>query len=147
MRIYEVKENKEDYLDLLLIGDEDEHMVEKYLSRGYMFLLDDFGIKGLCLVTEEGKGIYEIKNLAVYSKYRKKGYGKSLVKFIVEHFKDYEEIYVGTGYGTSNVEYYKKLGFQTSHILKNFFLDNYSKPIYEDGIQLTDMQYLKMEKG
>ena len=34
-------------------------------------------------------------------------------------------------------------GFVNSHIVANFFVDHYEKPIYENGIQLTDMIYLK----
>ncbi len=37
----------------------------------------------------------------------------------------------------------KQKGKQQIHIIKNFFIDNYDRPIYEDGIQLVDMIYLR----
>ena len=64
MRIYEVKDNKRDYMDLLFLADEQEDMIEKYLDRGSMYVLEDDGIKGECVVTDEGDGILEIKNIA-----------------------------------------------------------------------------------
>jgi hypothetical protein len=35
------------------------------------------------------------------------------------------------------------VGIQISHQLKNFFTDNYDHPMFEQGIQLVDMVYLK----
>ena len=65
MRITEVRENKKRYLDLLLLGDEQEDMIDRYLDRGTMYLLEDGGPVAQCVVTDEGNGVLEIKNLAV----------------------------------------------------------------------------------
>ncbi|MEE1455791.1 MAG: GNAT family N-acetyltransferase, partial [Oscillospiraceae bacterium] len=40
---------------------------------------------------------------------------------------------------------YEKCGFVRSHIIPNFFTDNYDHPIYEDGVQLVDMVYLQRQ--
>lgn len=53
------------YLDLLLIADEQIEMIQKYINRGKMYILEDDGIKGECVVTDENFGILEIKNLAI----------------------------------------------------------------------------------
>lgn len=45
MKIIEVKENKKQYLDLLLLADEQENMIDRYLDKGKMYVLDDNGIK------------------------------------------------------------------------------------------------------
>ena len=45
MRIVEVTENKKQYLDLLLLADEQEDMVDRYLYKGKMYILDDDGVK------------------------------------------------------------------------------------------------------
>ena len=74
--IKEVKDNKKEYIDLLLLADEQEDMIDRYLSKGRMFILDDNGVKGECVVTNEGDGILEIKNIAVYKAEHGKGYGK-----------------------------------------------------------------------
>ena len=56
MRIIEVKEDKKQYLDLLLLADEQENMIDRYLDKGKMYVLDDNGIKCECIVTDP---IYE----------------------------------------------------------------------------------------
>ncbi len=65
MRIVEVREKKKEYLPLLLLADEQEDMIDRYLDRGRMYLLLDGGVKAECVVTGEGDGVLEIKNLAV----------------------------------------------------------------------------------
>ncbi|MBQ3837154.1 MAG: GNAT family N-acetyltransferase, partial [Treponema sp.] len=76
MQIKEITTNKKDFLDLLLLADEQEDMVDRYLERGRMFVLDDGGIKAECVVTDEGGGVLEIKNIATVPKSQGKGYGK-----------------------------------------------------------------------
>lgn len=39
-------------------------MIDKYLERVEMFVLDDNGVKAECVVTKEADGIYELKNIA-----------------------------------------------------------------------------------
>ena len=41
------------------------------------------------------------------------------------------------------VPFYEKFGFARSHSIENFFIDNYDHPIFEGGVQLTDMIYLQ----
>ena len=144
MKITEVKEDKKKYISLLLLADEQENMIDHYLYRGTMFILDDNGIKSECVVTDEGNGILEIKNIATYVDYQGMGYGKKLINFIVERYKaKYSILQVGTGDSPLTVPFYEKCGFTRSHIIKNFFTDNYNHPIYECGIQLIDMVYLQ----
>ena len=59
--IREIKENKKQYLDLLLLADEQEDMIDRYLERGTMYVLDDDGVKAECVVTDEGDGILDQK--------------------------------------------------------------------------------------
>ena len=40
MEIIQVKKDKKKYLDLLLLADEQEDMVDRYLERGDMFVAD-----------------------------------------------------------------------------------------------------------
>lgn len=46
---------------MLLLADEQESMVSRYLERGVMYVLDDNGVKAECVVTDEGDGVLEIK--------------------------------------------------------------------------------------
>lgn len=143
MIIKQVMEGKKEYIDLLLLADEQEDMIDKYLERGEMFVLDDAGIKAECVVTQEGDGVYELKNIAVLPDCQRKGYGKSLIEFLFSHYTHCRTMLVGTGDVPSSLTFYNKCGFTESHRIKTFFIDNYDHPIFEDGKQLIDMVYLK----
>ena len=144
MEIREVKENKKQFLSLLLLADEQEDMIDKYIEKGIMYVLYDDGVKCECVITDEGNGILEIKNIATDPDYQGKGYGKKLIDFIVSKYKEkYSILQVGTGDSPLTIPFYEKCGFVRTHIVKNFFTDNYDHPIYECGIQLVDMIYLQ----
>ncbi|GBR73822.1 acetyltransferase GNAT family protein [Candidatus Termititenax aidoneus] len=147
MEIREISNNKEKYMDLLLLGDEQENMVYKYLFKGNLFALFDGDLKTVCIVTKEDKTIYEIKNIATYEKYQGKGYGYYMINYIIENYKNKcKTLLVGTGENEKIINFYKKCGFKYSHVLKDFFfIKNYDHKIFEDGKQLKDMVYLKME--
>ena len=74
-------------------------MIDRYLERGDMFVLaDNNEVKASCVITEEGNGIYEIKSIAVYPQFQRKGYGKKLIFFLLEHYKmRCHTMLVGTG--------------------------------------------------
>ena len=146
MKIFEVKGNKKKYIDLLLLADEQESMIDHYLKKGTMYVLDDGGIKAECVVINKSSQVLELKNIATYPNYQRKGYGKMLIDFIVEKYsKQYSILQVGTGDVPLIISFYEKCGFTRSYVVKNFFIDNYDNPIYESGIQLIDMVYLQME--
>lgn len=146
MRVELINENKKRFLDLLLLADEQESMVDKYLDKGTMFAIYDDDLKGICVVTKEKDREYEIKNIATYEKFHGQGYGKKLIDYVCDYFKDDCDImFVGTGDSPLTVPFYKKCGFVESHRIKNFFTDNYGHLIFEAGKQLVDMVYLKKE--
>lgn len=127
-----------------MLADEQESMIDKYLDRGTMYVLEDNGVKCQCVVTDEGNKILEIKNIATEPKHQGKGYGKYMIDFIVQKYKDkYSLLQVGTGDSPLTVPFYEKCGFVRSHRIKNFFIENYDHPIYECGFRLTDMVYLQ----
>lgn len=144
MRVEQVRENKKQFLDLLLLADEQESMIDKYLNEGDMFALYDDDLKGICVVTKRSDESCELKNIATYEKYHGKGYGRRLIEYICSYYaRQYTTMYVGTGDSPLTIPFYEKCGFIECHRVKNFFVDNYDHPIYECGIQLVDMVYLK----
>ena len=146
MKIVDVKSDKKRYIDLLFLADEQEDMIDRYLERGTMYILDDDGIKVECVITEEPNGILEIKNIATEPSHQRKGYGKMLIDFIAARYSgQYSILQVGTGDSQLTIPFYETCGFRRSHIVKNFFIENYNHPIYECGVQLVDMIYLQKE--
>ena len=146
MEIKKIETDKKQYLDLLLLADEQEDMIDRYLERGTMYVLDDGGVKAECVVTDEGDGILELKNIAVESDFQGRGYGKALVEFLIRTYAgQYVTMQVGTGDSPSTIPFYESCGFCRHHLVKNFFTDHYDHPIYECGGQLVDMVYLQRE--
>lgn len=146
MNIIQIKEDKKRYLDLLLLADEQESMIDLYLERGDMFVLEDNGTRAVCVVTGEGNGVCELKNIAVTPESQRQGYGKKLINYLVSHYSaKYTRMIVGTGDVPSATGFYKRCGFEYSHRIENFFIDNYDHLMYEDGMLLKDMVYLKQE--
>ncbi len=148
MEIIPVTENKKAYLSLLLLADEQEDMLDRYLDRGTMYLLLDGGVKCECVVTDEGDGILEIKNLATVPQYQRTGYGRAMLSYLAETYQDrYSILQVGTGDSPLTLPFYEKCGFVRSHKVENFFTEHYDHPIYECGVQLVDMIYLRKRIG
>ncbi len=144
MKIRQVNKNKKQFLALLLLADEQEDMVDRYLEKGTMYVLYDCGVKAECVLTDEGDGILEIKNIAVVPEHQRAGYGRSLIDFLARKYKGrYSVLQVGTGDSPLTIPFYEKCGFVHSHRIANFFTDNYDHPIYEHGVQLIDMVYLQ----
>lgn len=163
MRITSVDCDREQYRDLLLLADEQWDMVELYLHRGEMFaayvedeprtkadsaLVADRAL-GCMIVTDEGvdgRGfrIAEVKSLAVDPTYQRSGVGRALLEFAAQHAtREYDILRVGTGDSPLTVPFYEACGFTRSHVLPNFFIENYDHPIVESGVQLKDMVILE----
>ena len=140
-------EDKKKNLALLLLADPEEEAIDKYINDCEIF---EFYHKDILIgqgaIKQLSSTIYEIKNFAIYEKFHNCGYGKILINLLckkyLESFKNIE-ILVGTS--EQGVGFYKKCGFQFSHIIKDFFITNYKQPIFENGIQCKDMFYLKFK--
>ena len=144
MRIEKIIKNKKQFLDLLLLADEQENMIEKYLSKGDLFALYDEDLKSVCVVVPVNSETCELKNIATYEKYQRNGYGRALINFISDFYRnEYKTMLVGTGEAPIILAFYESCGFEKSHRVKNFFTDNYDHPIFEENIQFVDMVYLK----
>lgn len=141
--IIETYSNKKQYLPLLLIGDESESMIDRYLDSGtlYVGLLNGKPI-AVCVIVNLDSDTVEIKNLAVEPEYRKHGYGRRMLEYVESQHSD-KKIILGTGETPSTLRFYKSCGYSYSHRVPYFFTDNYPTPIIEEGITLCDMIYLE----
>ena len=146
MELIELTENKKQYMELLLLADEQESMIDNYIGHGRVFVIEDNGVKAQCVITREDEGVYEIKNLATLPQFQHRGYGAWMLEKMFDVFEDCRELYVGTGDSPATVPFYEKCGFRYSHTIKNFFIDNYDHPIYDGGVLLVDMVYLKRSR-
>lgn len=139
--IRRVTENKRGYMELLLMGDEQESMVERYLDRGELFVLEEDGRAiAVCVITDEGEGTAELKNIAVLPEFRRRGIGRKLLDFAENYCADrFTRLVLGTGESPLTVPFYESCGYKFTHRIPGFFTDNYDHPIYEGGVLLRDM--------
>ena len=144
MKIKLITENKKDFLDLLLLADEQESQIDKYLERGDLFALyDGNGLKSICVVTDEGGGVCELQSLATYEHCQRRGYASALVRHVFDYYKNIcDTMTVGTGDVPDTLRFYENCGFVLSHRIKDYFLKHYDHPMLENGIQLKDKVYL-----
>ena len=92
MKIREVDKNKKQFISLLLLADEQENMIDRYIEKGTMYVLEDGNVKAECVVTDEDNGILEIKNIAVDPQNQGQGYGKALIDFLVSKYADRKSV-------------------------------------------------------
>lgn len=144
MEIKEIRSRKKEFLPLLLMGDEEERMIDRYLERGTLYAAE-IGKKtaAVCVVTEE-EGFAEVKNLAVAPEWRRQGIGRALLEWAGASYRDrYTRLRLGTGDVSPALAFYRRCGFRAIGRLQEFFTKNYSRPIYEEGRLLRDMIILE----
>lgn len=138
--------DKDKYMELFLEADPEIEIVKKYLKDA-----DVYGIfendKLLCEATivKINNEICELKNIATVKEVRGKGYAKKLIRYITPLYKSkYKKMIVGTT--ENNIPFYVKCGFDKYYkTIKNFFIDNYTKEIWDGDLQCIDMYYYFMD--
>ena len=133
------------HVDLLLLADEDETMLRRYLDRGEMFAvsLGDETVAA-CIVTNEGNGVREIQNLAVRTGWQRHGIGRWLLALAEGRYRACTRLLrVGTGDSPLTIPFYEACGFRPVSRDSGYFLRHYDHPIFEAGRQLTDRVVLE----
>jgi len=139
-----ITDNKKDFLPLLLLGDEQESEIEKYLECGELFALYDGVLKSVCVATDEGGGVIEIQNLATDEKHQKQGYASRLIEYVCDYYAGrYNKVIRGTGDVPGILSFYQKRDFSVTHRVPDYFTNHYGKPIIEGGVLLKDKVYLE----
>ena len=133
--------------ELLLLADPSEALVRAYLDEGFLLAALEGGrAVGEALVIPAPGG-WELKNLAVAPAAQGRGTGGALVRAALGRVPAGETLWVGTADGVPPVlRFYERCGFRRDHVVKGFFLEHYPEPVYDFGVRLEDMVYLK-QKG
>ena len=139
-----VTEGKKRYLPLLLLGDEQESMIDRYLEEGALYIWKEGEeTAGVCVVTDQGNGVLELKNIAVDPRFQRRGIGRAMIEALAKRYRgSCRVLLAGTGEAPSTLGFYQHCGFTYSHRVKDFFLQ-YDHPIVEEGVQLKDMVYFQ----
>ncbi|NML71056.1 GNAT family N-acetyltransferase [Chryseobacterium sp. RP-3-3] len=129
--------------ELLLLADETVEAIDQYIFDSDIYLLhhDVQNIAVMALYQNSNTEL-EIKNMAVIESYRSQGIGTILIDQAKEIAKEngYTTLAVGTSdTGFQQIKFYEKNGFIKKGVRKDFFIENYAAPIYENGLQMRDM--------
>ncbi|GIO29913.1 MULTISPECIES: GNAT family N-acetyltransferase [Paenibacillus] len=133
---------------LLLLADPDWAQVKKYLDASSWTVAEESGeIVGVCGLMTLDRASAEIMNVAVDPAWQGKGLGKQLIQFALHEARSqgYDKVIVRTGNSSLNqLGLYQKCGFRMVRIERDYFVNNYPEPIYENGIPCRDQIVLEM---
>lgn len=145
------QQNKDEKIPyyLLLLADETVESINKYIFNCEIYVLEqDNRIIALYALEVLNEEEVEIKNVAVAKEYQGQGIGKLLLEDATKRGRErgFRRIVIGTGdVSGMPMSFYLKEGFERYAVKKNFFIDNFTQPIYEQGVQLIDMIMLKKD--
>ena len=136
------KNDKKQYINLLLEADPSEKIIQEYLKDGDLFVLrykDD--VVCIAVVTKLDNDTVELKNIVTKEEFRGKGYAKKMIKYLADNYKQrYKKMLVGTT--ENNIPFYVKQGFDKyEKTIKNFFVDNYDEEIWDGDLKCIDLIY------
>ncbi len=135
--------------DLLLLADEFAEVIDRYIFNSQVYVYEiDQKIIGQYAMYRLSNDEVEIKNIAVLPDYQGKGIGKFLLKDADQRAKasGFKTMFIGTGdVMMMQLLLYQKTGYEMNYLKKNFYIDNYPEPIYENGLQLKHMVMLRKE--
>lgn len=142
-----IEKDSEIPYELLLLADETAEAIDQYIFKCDIYLLYD-GAENIAVMAlyKNNDTELEIKNIAVIESYRSKGIGSLLMSKAKEiaHDSHYTILSVGTSdTGFQQIRFYERNGFKKAGIRKDFFIENYPSPIYENGLQMRDMIILE----
>lgn len=147
--IRQLKEDEEPPYELLLDADPSREMVDGYLgaSEVYVAVYKNEPV-GIYVLYPVNASIAEIKNISVAGMYQGRGIGKLLLNDAERRARAYgfKVMRIGTGNSsTGPLALYQKQGFEIKDIKRNFFIDNYAEPLFEDGIHVKHLIVLEKE--
>jgi len=132
---------------LLLLADEEIQAIERYIHQSAIYVIEDAGqIIGVYVLYPIDKHTAEIKAIAVNEHFQNLGIVKFMLRDAESKARDnsFCKLVIGTpAIAQKQLSIYQKAGFELYDIKKDFFITHYTKPIFEDGVRLTDMAMLK----
>ncbi|RHJ93034.1 GNAT family N-acetyltransferase [Parabacteroides bouchesdurhonensis] len=125
---------------LLLLADPDKEKVDAYLPASDCFVATaGQNIVGVIVVQKQGNDVAEIKNLAVSETYQRRGIARKLLRYVSEKWASANgvkrlKICTGTS-AVAPLMLYQQEGFDLMAIDRDYFVREYSEPIWENDIQ------------
>ncbi|SBS32610.1 putative N-acetyltransferase YvbK [Marinomonas spartinae] len=133
---------------LLLEADPSEENIHSYLHHSMCFVAKDtHQVVAASIVQRKSDALAEILNVSVLASHQRQGIGSQLLQFSLSQLKakGVFRVELGTGAFGYPLIYYQRLGFRVDAVIKDYFLEHYSEPIYEYGIRHKDMLRLSID--
>ena len=135
-------------MDLLLLADESEEMINRYISKCfYLGLFDPIDTCcGAACIEPKDYNTWEIINIAINADQQGLGLGKHLVGRIIQDARaqGIQNLLVGTADASvGNIAFYQKCGFEMDHIRKDFFKVHYPNAMAKNGLPIKHMIVFK----
>ena len=147
VRIERIENDKVPYA-LLFLADESDEQIGKYKdSAVFLAARLDGEIVGIIGLKEIEEHCLEIVNLAVEEAHQNRKIGTKLLEAAIAEARArrYRELVIKTGNcGIMQLYLYQRVGFRFQAINRDYFLQNYPLPIYENGIPCVDQIVLAM---
>ena len=135
-------------MELLLEADPSIGKILHSLAGAQCFVAQiDEAVVGVYVLKETVPAKYELMNISVAPSRQRRGIGKALLEHAIARVREGAglRLEVGTASFGYYLTFYQRAGFRVSSVEKDFFLENYPEPLYEDGIRHTDMLRLTLD--
>ena len=135
-------------MELMLIADPSKEIISSYINDSLCFCaFEESSIIGVAVVQLVSKESAEIFNISVLPEFQKTGIGTQLLQTSLVSMKEQgvERVVLGTGTFGYQLTFYQRNDFRVDSVLKNYFLESYSEPLEENGIQHKDMLRLYVD--
>ncbi|MDX1641631.1 MAG: GNAT family N-acetyltransferase [Balneolaceae bacterium] len=129
-------------MDLLLEADPSESQIRKYLETSHCYIAVDQSdrVVGVYVLYPLNSTTLELMNIAVHPEFQGQGIGTELLNHLISEAKilGAKRLELGTGTFGYQLAFYQRAGFRVINVERDYFLNNYEEPIFEDGIQHKD---------
>ncbi|MCL6269587.1 GNAT family N-acetyltransferase [Sansalvadorimonas sp. 2012CJ34-2] len=135
-------------IELLLEADPSEAKIQSYLPGSTCFAVEDGEkIVAVCVLIPLSSTSWELINIAVDPSCQGSGVGSKLLKHALSEMKKLgiKRVELGTGSFGYQLTFYQRAGFRVFAVDRDFFLNNYDEPLFENGLQHKDMLRLAIE--
>ncbi|KRO03484.1 hypothetical protein IV54_GL000161 [Levilactobacillus paucivorans] len=134
---------------LLLLADPSQRLIDSYVPVSSVYAANDAtGLAGILVLKPQVSLTVEIMALAVSPTKQRRGYGRALLVFAkqwaIEH--GYRTVRIATGTTSLKQLYlYQQQGFRVVRVDPDYFTQNYSQTIIENGLVLRDRLVLDQQ--
>lgn len=121
LKVEKIKQDKERYLPLLQLADDNEERIQEYLERYDLYILFSGATAVSQAVVEQADSICNIISIATDPKHRNMGYAERLVNYLKDDYENTAQ-YISIKVPKKSVPAFHALGFISARMEGEFVL-------------------------